>query len=134
MTKITRRQVQAWLAPMRECFRGIRQSGEAETIRGYAVTRLHHADDYARVDFCVAGFRGLLARVLPLLDVSPLLTIERKLANGVPLTVAELDDAFGLLRRCESLLVGMPKETIINAVQVEQIAIELESLGIKEAA
>lgn len=134
MSRITRRQVQAWLSPMRSCFRGIRQSGEAETIRGYAVTRLHHADEYARVDFCVAGFRGLLARVLPFLDVSPLLTIERKLANGVPLTVAELDGAFGLLRRCESLLVGMPKETIINAVQVEQIAIELESLGIKEAA
>ena len=131
--KVTRRQVQAWLAPMRNCFRQMRE-GEVDSIRGYAVTRLHHADDYARIDFCIAGFRGLLARLVPTLDIGPLLSIERKLANGVPLTIPEIDAAFRLLRVCEGHLVGLPRETLIGAVQTEQIAIEMESLGIKEAA
>lgn len=131
--KVTRRQVQAWLAPMRACFRQMRE-GEVDSIRGYAVTRLHHADDYARIDFCIAGFRGLLARLVPDLDIGPLLSVERKLANGVPLTIPEVDAAFRLLRECEGHLVGLPRHVLIGAVQTEQIVIEMESLGIKEAA
>lgn len=134
MSKVTRRQVQSWLSPMRDCFRRMREDGEVESIRGYAVTRLHHNDDYARIDFCIAGFRGLLARLVPGLDVGPLLTVERKLANGVPLTVPEIDAAFRLLCECERALVGLPRSALIDAVQTEQIVIELESLGIKEAA
>lgn len=131
--KVTRRQVQAWLAPMRNCFRQMRE-GEVDSIRGYAVTRLHSADDYARIDFCIAGFRGLLARLVPTLDIGPLLSVERKLANGVPLTIQEIDAAFRLLRECEGHLVGLPRQVLIGAVQTEQIVIEMESLGIKEAA
>ena len=134
MSKVTRRQVQSWLAPMRECFRRIRVDGEVDSIRGYAVTRLHHNDDYARIDHCIAGFRGLLSRLAPGLDVGPLLLVERKLANGVPLTVPEIDTAFRLIRECEGALVGLPRSALLGAVQTEQIAIELESLGIKEAA
>lgn len=134
MSKVTRRQVQSWLSPMRNCFRQMRYIGEVESIRGYAVTRLHHNDDYARIDFCIAGFRGLLSRLAPDLDVGPLLLIERKLANGVPLTIPEIDAAFRLLRECEGALVGLPRSALIGAVQTEQIQIELESLGIKEAA
>lgn len=134
MSKVTRRQVQSWLAPMRECFRRIRVDGEVDSIRGYAVTRLHHNDDYARIDYCIAGFRGLLSRLVPDLDVGPLLQVERKLANGIPLTVPEIDAAFRLLRECEGNLVGIERKRLTEAVQAEQIVIELEALGIKEAA
>lgn len=131
--KITRRQMRAWLAPMRACLREIRNTGEADEIRGYAVTRLHHEDSYARIDYCIAGFRGLLARLLPDMDASPLLRIEKKLANGVPLTVAELDAALRLLTECEDALVGYDKAALIAAVQTEQIAIEIDQAGLKAA-
>jgi hypothetical protein len=131
--RLTRKQARAWLAPIRACFGQIK-SGEVDAVRGYAVTRLHASDDYARIDFCIAGFRGLLARLVPTLDIGPLLSVERKLANGVPLTIQEIDAAFRLLRECEGHLVGLPRQVLIGAVQTEQIVIEMESLGIKEAA
>ena len=43
---------------MRQCFRQILDTGETDAIRGYAVTKLYGSDDYARIDYCCAGFRG----------------------------------------------------------------------------
>jgi hypothetical protein len=130
--KITRRQVDAWLAPMRRALIGMRESGCCDSIRGYAVTRLHHADDYARVDFCLAGFRGLLERLFPGLDSAPLLRVESRLANGVPLTVAEIDAALSLLKSLEKPLMGKTADEVTSAVRTEQIQIELDA--IREAA
>lgn len=129
--KITRRQVDAWLSPMRRSLLEMR-SGYCDSIRGYAVTRLHRKDDYARVDFCIAGFRGLLARMFPAIDAGPLLKLENKLANGVPLTVEEIDAALRLLKSMEKPLMGKTVDEVTSAVRTEQIAIELDA--IKEAA
>lgn len=133
MKRVTRRQIKAWLAPIRRCFAEMR-SGYVDAVQGWPVTRLHVNDDYVRIEYAIRGFRGLLSRLAPDLDVGPLLLIERKLANGVPLTIPEIDAAFRLLRECEGALVGLPRSALIGAVQTEQIQIELESLGIKEAA
>jgi hypothetical protein len=129
--KITRRQVDAWLAPMRRALLEMR-SGYCDAIRGYAVTRLHHADDYARVDFCLAGFRGLLERLFPGLDSTHLLRVESRLANGVPLTVGEIDAALALLKALEKPLMSKTVDEVTSAVRTEQIAIELDA--IREAA
>lgn len=129
--KITRRQVDAWLSPMRRSLLEMR-TGYADSIRGYAVTRLHRQDDYARVDFCIAGFRGLLSRMLPDIDAGPLLKLENKLANGVPLTVEEIDAALRMLKSMEKPLMGKTVDEVTSAVRTEQIQIELDA--IKEAA
>jgi hypothetical protein len=50
MPRITRRQAQSWLAPIRSALRSIDRTGEAEAVQGYIVTRLHAGDDYARID------------------------------------------------------------------------------------
>ncbi|MBK8117519.1 MAG: hypothetical protein IPK44_24850 [Candidatus Accumulibacter sp.] len=76
---------------MRKCLRQIRATGEADSIRGYAVTRLHASDDYARIDYCAAGFRALMERICPHIDTAPLLRIEQRLAAGVPLEVEHVD-------------------------------------------
>lgn len=133
MKRVTRREMRAWLAPMRRCFAEMRQ-GEVDSIRGYAVTRLHASDDYARVDFCIAGFRALLDRLLPEIDTAPLSLIERRLAAGTPLTVAQIDAGLALLRHCEDALLRFSREEVKAAVLVEQCAIELDALGIREAA
>lgn len=131
--RVSRRQMRAWLAPMRACLAEMRQ-GEVSEIRGYAVTRLHHRDDYARIDYCLAGFRALIARLLPGLDCAPLERLEKRLAAGVPLTVAEIDAGFACLARAEDALVGFDRATLQDAVLTEQINIEIEALGLKEAA
>lgn len=99
------------------------------------MTRLNLSNEYARIDYCIAGFRGLINRLAPQLDDAPLAVIERKLAAGVPLTIHEIDTAFSFLKQCEQALVGLPSRAVLDAVQTEQIAIELEQLGLlKEAA
>ena len=127
MRKVTRRQIQAWLQPIRSCMKELR-GGEVSCIRGYPVTRLNGEDEYARVDFCLAGFRALLARLCPEIMSGQLERIEKKLANGAPLTVAEIDDALALLRRCEDALIRHSVDAIKSAVLTEQCVIEMDSL------
>lgn len=129
MKRLTRRQAKSWLAPMRACFAQMK-TGEVDAIRGYAVTRLHDKDDYARIDFCIAGFRALVNRLCPEIDASPLERVEKKLAAGTPLTVQEVDAALTLFNKSESALLRHSVEAIKSAVVVEQIAIELDALGI----
>ena len=133
MKRVTRKKIRSWLAPIRACFAEIR-SGEVDCIRGYAVTRLHDKDDYARIDFCVNGFVALIDRLCPSIDTSILKRISKALANGVPLTVAEIDQALSLLRRCEDRLIKRTVAEVKSAVLTEQVCIEIDELGLREAA
>ena len=63
MTHLTRRQTRHWLQPIRKAFSEIK-AGEVDTIRGYPVTRIDHADEYARTDWAINGFVALLERLL----------------------------------------------------------------------
>lgn len=134
MKRITRRQAQAWLAPIRKALRQIADTGEADSVQGYAVTRLHRSDDYARIDYCIAGFRALMGRLWPELDCNPLEKIEKRLAAGIHLEQGDLISAFRLLNDVEKKLMKRTVREVKDAVLAEQIAIELEGLGLKAAA
>lgn len=134
MKRITRRQAQAWLAPIRKALRQIADTGEADSVQGYAVTRLHRSDDYARIDYCIAGFRALMGRLWPELDCNPLTRIEKRLAAGVLLEKADLVNAFRLLNDVEKKLMKRTVQEVKAAVLAEQITIEFEQSGIKAAA
>ena len=129
MRRITRRQARAWLEPMRSCLRQIRATGEADTIRGYAHTRLHDGDDYVRIDWCIAGFRGLTDRICPHIDSKPLLRLEQRFAVGSPLTIELIDDALRMLRIVEDELMKHTVEAVKDAVLTEQILIEMDALA-----
>lgn len=131
--RVTRRQIQAWLAPIRRCFAEIK-TGEVDSMRGYAVTRLTEKDSYARTDYCIAGFRALIDRLCPNLDYGSILRVEKKLAAGTPLTVAEIDDALSFLHRCEDALIKHTVAAVKDAVLTEQISIELDELNMRNAA
>ena len=124
--RITRREVRAWLAPIRSAFAEMR-TGEVDAIRGYPVTRLHHSDDYARIDYCIAGWRGCVGRLFPGSDLSALERVEKKLDAGTPLTLAEIDESLRTLNRFEDLMTGLTRAAVKAAVLTEQIAIELET-------
>lgn len=127
--RMTRREAQAWLAPVRAAFSQMLQ-GEADAIRGYAVTRLHHKDDWARTDQCIAGFRGLMARLMPELQMDPLARVEKKLAAGVLLQAQELQACLALFKGVEDRLTKLTRAQVMDAAQTEQIAIELELRGL----
>lgn len=133
MTKMTRRQARQWLAPMRRVINEIRQTGESLTYRGYPVTTMPDGT-LARVDYCCAGFRALIARLCPLIDLGPILRTEQRLANGVPVTVADLDGCLRAFRQAEDTLTGMSVADVVSATTTEQIIVEAESLGLLEDA
>lgn len=131
--RITRAQSKAWLRPIRAAFSQV-LTGEVDAINGYAVTRLHDGDDYARLEYCIAGFRALIDRLLPDYDTAPLRKIEARLANGVPLERSSVEACLTLLKQVESALLRFTAPQVKDAVLAEQIVIELEQLGLKEAA
>lgn len=130
--RVTRRQAQAWLAPMRKCFQEMR-SGYTTSARGYPVTRLNDGDDWVRTDFCIAGFRALIGRLFPDLATSHMERIERRLANGVLVAQSDLDGAMCEIRAAEDLLITVTREELKSAVLTEQINIEIEALQEKAA-
>lgn len=96
------------------------------------MTRLHASDDYARIDYCIAGFRGLTDRICPHIDSRPLLQIEQRFAAGTPLTIDLIDHALRVLREVEDELMKHTVEAVKDAVVTEQILIEMDAM--KEAA
>lgn len=125
--RVTRRQAQSFLAPMRRAIAEMR-TGEVDAVHGYAVTRLPtHAAAYARLDYCLAGTRAFMERLAPHIDCAPLERVEKKLAHGTPLTMAELDACTAVLRRVEDALTGADRRTVQSVLLTTQIAIELEA-------
>ena len=130
----TRSQAQAWLAPIRNAFLEMR-TGEVDAYRGYAITRIHHADnDFARVDHCINGFLAMFDRLAPGFDTSAMRKVSKKLENGVLIEFAEVDACFATINACEDLLITLRREELIEAANIEMINIEFERLGLKEAA
>ena len=123
--RVTRRQAQSFLAPMRRAINEMR-SGEVDAVQGYAITRLP-THGYARLDHCLAGTSAFLERLAPQIDCTPLTRIEKKLAHGTPLTMAELDACTAVLRRVEDAMTGADRRTVQSVLLTTQIAIELEA-------
>ena len=131
MKRMTRRQVDGWFLPIRRALNEM-LSGEVDSIRGYAVTRLHNGDEYERVDYCVAGFAGVIGRIFKERDISALTKIQKRLATGAPVTVGDIHDALALLKSLETPLIKHDWHAIKDALTTEMIAIELQDL--REAA
>ena len=129
----TRKQASAWLYPIRKAFREIK-TGEIDAYRGYAITRIHHADnDFARVDHCINGFLATLDRLMPEFDTSAMRIVSKKLESGMLLEHSKVDACFKTLNACESALIKFKRSDLISVSQTEMINIELERLGLKDA-
>lgn len=130
----TRAQANAWLAPIRNAFVEM-LSGEVDSHRGYAITRIHHADnDFARIDFAANGFVALIERLMPDFDVSPIKRLSKKLEAGILLEAKEVHDCLNVLKRCEDDLLRFRRCDLADAANTEMTVIELERLGLKDAA
>ena len=128
---MSRKQVDAWLAPVRRAFADMK-TGEVDSIDGCPVTRLRPEDGWAKTEYCIAGFLGLIGRVLPSTDLSAMTLIQQQLADDTPMTIEDIDAALRLLRDITKPLMRLPWSEVISAVRVEQIQIEIDA--IREAA
>jgi hypothetical protein len=129
----SRKQAKTWLSPIRDAIAEMR-TGEVDAIRGYAVTRLHTGDDYARVDWCINGFIALIERLMPDVDLSALEMLSKRLDNGIPLTLELLDSCAAVLNTVETRLIHIPRQVLLDAALAEQVVIEIDRLGLREAA
>ena len=128
MKRMTRRQVDGWFLPIRRALNEM-LTGEVDSIRGYAVTRLHHGDEYERVDYCLAGFVGVIGRIFPEADLSPLTRLQKRLAAGAPVTEAEIHAALAFLKSLETPLIKQDWHHIKSCLTTEMLSIELSELG-----
>lgn len=130
----TRAQAKAWLAPIRKAFVEM-LSGEVDAYRGYAITRIQHCDeDFARVDFAINGFSALISRLMPDFDIDPINSVSKKLENGILMEAKDIHACLALLKHCEDRLIKFRRFELVEAANVEMINIELERLGLKDAA
>lgn len=126
----TRKQAKAWLAPIRKAFNEM-LTGEVDSYRGYAITRIHHADnDFARVDHAINGFLALIERLLPDFDISAIKRVSNKLENGILLEAKEVHECLALLAQCEDLLIKFRRADLVDAANTEMTRIEFERLGL----
>ena len=130
----TRKQAQAWLAPIRKALAEI-MTGEVDTHRGYPITRIHWADnDVARIDHAINGFVALMERLMPDLDTGPMRRLSKKLEAGVLLELYEVTSCKALIDTVEDRLLKFKRRELVKAAEVEMTIIELERLGLKDAA
>ncbi len=130
----TRKQAATWLAPIRKALAEIR-TGEVDAVRGYAITRIHWADeDFARVDHAINGFMALINRLMPDIDTGPMKRLSKKLEAGILLEVGEVMECQALVGTIESRLLEFRRCDLTDAANTEMLIIELERLGFKEAA
>lgn len=130
----TRKQAAAWLAPIRKALAEIR-TGEVDAVRGYAITRIHWADeDFARVDHAINGFMALINRLMPDIDTAPMKRLSKKLEAGILLDANEVIECQALVGTIEDRLLEFRRCDLTDAANTEMLIIELERLGLKEAA
>lgn len=128
----TRKQARAWLEPIR-CAIAEMRNGEVDSYRGYAITRIHWADeDFARIDHAINGFVALIIRLMPDVDIGCMQRISKKLESGVLLALDELNACSALLNHVEDRLIKFRRCDLVDAANTEMIAIEVERLGLQE--
>lgn len=111
------------------------RTGYIDTYRGYPITKLDSSDeDFARIDYAINGYVALIDRLMPDFDTSPIKTVGKKLENGTMLEQAEVSAAIAMLNDVEDRLIRFKRCELADAANVEMTVIELERLGIKEAA
>lgn len=117
--------------PVRKLLSALR--GEVETINGYPVS-MDWDGRYARIDFMLISWSECWDKLFKTESNTPLRRLAAKLANGVPLFESDLDDAEAVLDVQQSAMVRMRASDVASSMTTQQIAIQLENLGLLEAA
>lgn len=106
---------------------------EVPTINGYPAF-LDYQGEWSRIDQALRGWIDCWKRLDPNLDTTPLQKLAKKLEYGTPIFEDELQACVACLNRQIGRFLVLPVSHILHHTMTEQIAIQLEQMGIKEAA
>ena len=130
--RISRREAAQICSKIRAGFMELRND-EAIAYRGYVVFE-DWKGELSRTDQALAGWVDCWDRFNSGLDLTPQSRLSKKLANGIALTIAEIDDALALLNQQEKALAKMPRDFVQDQTNTELIAISMDELGISREA
>ena len=130
---LERRRVQSFLSPISKSLNQM-MTGEVDAINDRAVTRLAHNDDWGNTDECINGLLAAMERLFPDIDLSPLRWVSSDLTKGKLMSEKKVLAAKRKVKEIEDRLIRCSWKQVIDAVDTTRIEIELERLGIKEAA
>ena len=107
--------------------------GEVYTVSGYPAF-IDHTGQLSRIDHALRGWIDCWKRMDPSMDTSPLSRLAKKLEYGMPLFEEDIEECAANLNKQISRFMVLPTEAILHHAMTEQISIQLEQMGIKEAA
>ena len=133
--RLERRRVQSFMSPIT---RAINQmiTGEADVDAetDMPITRLAHNDEWEETHKCINGFVAAMERLMPDVDLDPLRWVSSDLMKGKLMSEKKVLAAKRTLKAIEDRMICCTWDQVMDATRATQIEIELEKLGLKEAA
>lgn len=131
---LERRRVKQFMEPITTAFQQILHGSIEVDDNDIPITRLPHNDQWEALDACIEGFVCAMARIMPDVDLGPLRYVASDLRKSKLMTAAKAKAAWETLRTIENRLTKCTWNEVARAVDTTRIEIEMERLGLKEAA
>lgn len=131
---LDRRRVRAFMEPVTSAFREIMQGSVIVDEHDTPITKLPHNDQWEALDACIEGFVAAMARLLPDINLDPLRFVASDLRKGKLMTNQKALAAHKVLSVIEDRMTKCTWNQVASAVDTTRIEIEMERLGLKEAA
>lgn len=131
---LERRRVRSFMEPITSAFASILQGSVACDDNDIPITRLPHNDQWEALDACIEGFVSAMSRLFPDIDMNPLRYVASDLRKGKLMTTAKAKAAWHTIRIIEDRMTKCTWNEVASAVDTTRIEIEMERLGLKEAA
>lgn len=131
---LERRRVQAFMAPITNAMNQILVGEIDVDDNDVPITRLNHTDGWEALDECLNGFIAAMERAIPHINLDPIRFLSSDLSKGKLMTPKKAQRARECLRWIEDALIRCTWNELTSAVDTTRIEIELERLGLKEAA
>lgn len=131
---LERRRVRSFMEPITKAFSNILQGSVEVDQNDVPITRIHHNDSWEALDACIEGFVSAMGRLLPDVDLDPLRHVASDLRKGKLMTVAKAQAAHRTLKTIEDRMTTYTWNEVSSAVDTTRIEIEIERLGLRQAA
>lgn len=131
---LERRRVRSFMEPITKAFTSILQGNIEVDDNDIPITRLPHNDQWEALDACIEGFVSAMSRLFPDIDLNPLRYVASDLRKGKLMTTAKAKAAWQTIKIIEDGLTKCTWNEVASAVDTTRIEIEIERLGLRQAA
>lgn len=131
---LERRRVRSFMEPITRAFASIMQGVVEVDDNDIPITRLPHNDNWEALDACIEGFVCAMSRLLTDVDLDPLRWVASDLRKGKLMSPEKAKLAYRTLKLIEDRMTKCTWNEVSRAVDTTRIDIEMERIGLKEAA